>query len=78
MNRDELVRKMGADPEFFRQTLEGLLQPLTEAEVTDRVGADRDRPYSHPHDLPEWPTLSRLGHPARDAASGDPQATPGA
>ncbi|MCY0885649.1 MAG: transposase, partial [Firmicutes bacterium] len=44
-NLDELVRKMGADPEFLRHTLEWLLQPLMEAELTDRIGADRDRPH---------------------------------
>lgn len=65
VNLDELVRKMGADPEFLRQTLEWLLQQLMEAEVTERVGAERydrtpDRTtYRNGHRPREWDT--RLG-----------------
>jgi transposase-like protein len=65
VDRDELVRKIGADPEFLRQTLEWLLQQLMEAEVRERIGADRydrtpDRtPYRNGHRPRDWDT--RLG-----------------
>jgi putative transposase len=59
VNLDELVRKMGADPEFLRHTLEWLLQQLMEAEVTDRVGAER---YDRTPDR----TTHRNGHRPRD------------
>jgi transposase-like protein len=65
VNLDELVRQRGADPEFLRQTLEWLLQPVMEAEVRERIGADRydrtpDRTtYRNGHRPREWDT--RLG-----------------
>lgn len=38
VNREELVRQMGAASECLRQMLEWLWQPLVEAEVTERGG----------------------------------------
>jgi hypothetical protein len=35
------------------------------------------RPHPGPHDLPEWASAPRWGHPARDPASGHPPAAAG-
>jgi len=73
VNLHELVRKMGADPEFLRHTLEWLWQPLMEAAVTDRVGTERyDRTTHRNRHRPRgW------GYPVRDPASGHPPAASG-